>query len=100
MSTEQIRLDELNRPVLSVEQERMAEYIEARAQAPRRSECRGCGHHVSVEFVKAVGVGGRVHACPHCVTLSALADGAAVDPDWQPRADSKQAHGSWEDIVR
>ena len=95
MSTEQIRLDELNRPVLTVEQERMAEFIESRAQAPRRTECRGCGHHVSVEFVRSLGNNGKVYACPHCVTLSALKDGAAMNPDYQARCGNKAANGSY-----
>lgn len=41
-------------------------------------ECKGCGGHVGQRFVRVMGHGGRVYACPGCADSRQLQDGAAA----------------------
>jgi hypothetical protein len=76
MSLRQITLDELNRPVLTKEQEREQEWLEANANMPATTECRNCGAFVSDRFVRVLGTNGRINGCANCCTFRELFDGA------------------------
>lgn len=79
MSSEQMTFDELNRPILTPEQQRERAWLEAHANSPATTTCRNCEAHVSDRFVKVLGADGATAGCPNCCTYRELFEGAGGD---------------------
>lgn len=89
MSTEQRSNDEFEARETVTEDPHPQSPASHTSWAPEdKTNCRGCGSHVTANYRRALGDEEDVaHACPNCESNANIYDGAASNPDFDPRVD-------------